>query len=177
MNENTEMDFYELVMNRCSVRSFDTGRSIPDDVLLRILEAGRMAPSASNLQPWRFHLVRSPEMLAKIHPCYSRDWIRSAPCLLIVSGKPGKAWVRRRDGYNSIETDLTIAMDHMILAAAYEGVGSCWIAAFDPAVLHDAIGLGPDEVVFAFTPLGYAAADYTPVVKNRKPLDETVEFL
>ncbi|NTW56144.1 MAG: nitroreductase [Chlorobiaceae bacterium] len=171
------MDFYELVSKRCSVRSFDTGRSIPDEVLLRILDAGRLAPSASNLQPWRFHLVRSPEVLAKIHPCYSRDWIRSAPCLLIVSGKPGNAWVRRRDNYNSIETDLTIAMDHMILAAAYEGVGTCWIAAFDPAVLHEALGLAPDEVVFAFTPLGYAAEDYTPIAKNRKSLDEIAVFL
>jgi len=79
------MDFYELVASRSSIRSFDQTRLIPDEVLQRVLNAGRMAPSAKNLQPWRFHVVHSPEMLQKIYPCYSRDWIQNAPCLLMVS--------------------------------------------------------------------------------------------
>ena len=114
MNEGGAMDFYDLVSKRCSVRSFERNKSIPEEVLNRILNAGRVAPSACNLQPWHFHVVRSPEILEKIYPAYPRDWIQSAPCLLIVSGDRKNAWVRRQDNYNSIETDLTIVMDHLI---------------------------------------------------------------
>ncbi|MEI6757030.1 MAG: nitroreductase [Chlorobium sp.] len=171
------MDFYDLVTMRSSIRSFQRNRAIPEEVLHRILDAGRMAPSAKNLQPWKFRVVQSPEMLEKIYPCYSRDWIRSAPCLLIVTGERNNAWVRSKDGYNSIETDLTIAMDHLILAATWEGLGSCWIAAFDPAILRETLGMKENEEVFAFTPLGYPSPDAEPLPKSRKSVEEIAEFL
>ena len=171
------MDFYDLVTRRSSIRSFERNRAIPEEVLYRILYAGRMAPSAKNLQPWKFRVVQSPEILEKIYPCYSRDWIQSAPCLLIVTGDRDNAWTRSKDGYNSIETDLTIAMDHLILAATWEGVGSCWIAAFEPAILREALEMKGNEEVFAFTPLGYPAPDAQPLPKSRKSLEEIAEFL
>ena len=171
------MDFYDLVTRRSSIRSFQCDKAIPQEVLLRILDAGRLAPSAKNLQPWRFRIVRSPELLEKIYPAYNRDWLKSAPCILIVSGKRHEAWVRSKDGYNSLETDLAIVMDHLILAAAWEGVGSCWIAAFDPDILHEALQLDLDEEIFALTPLGYAAADAEPRPKTRKSLDKITVFL
>jgi nitroreductase len=171
------MDVYELVSKRSSIRSYDNEKAIPEEVLHRILNAGRMAPSAKNLQPWRFLVVKSPEMLQKVYPAYPRDWIQNAPALLIVAGKRSEAWVRSKDGYNSLETDLTIAMDHLILAATHEGVGTCWIAAFDPAIIREALQLKPDEEIFAFTPLGYAAPDSVPMPKSRKSLEEIVEFL
>ena len=170
------MDFYDLVTKRCSIRSFERNRNIPKEVLNRILNAGRMAPSANNLQPWHFHLVSSSDVLEKIYPCYKRDWIQSAPCLLVVSGKRDSAWVRRHDSYNSLETDLTIAMDHLILAATWEGIGSCWIAAFDPDTIREALQLEPNVEIFAFTPLGYAAPDATPTPKNRKSLADITSF-
>ena len=71
MNEGGAMDFYDLVSKRCSVCSFERNKSIPEEVLNRILNAGRVAPSACNLQPWHFHVVRSPEILAKIYPTQS----------------------------------------------------------------------------------------------------------
>ncbi|NTW70095.1 MAG: nitroreductase [Chlorobiaceae bacterium] len=171
------MDFYDLVARRSSIRSFDTQKTVPEPVLQRILNAGRMAPSAKNLQPWRFIVVRTASIKEKIYPAYPRDWIRNAPILLIVAGRRDQAWVRSKDGYNSLETDLTIAMDHLILAAAWEGVGSCWIAAFDPTILHEALQLEASEEIFAFTPLGYAAPGSEPMPKNRKALEEIVEFL
>jgi nitroreductase len=171
------MNFHELVAARKSIRRFDPERNVPDEILRRILDAGRLAPSAKNLQPWKFRLISSPGLLQKIHACYARDWIRTAPHLLVVSGSRNAAWVRRQDGYNSLETDLTIAMDHMVLAATFEGVGTCWIAAFDPEVLREALQLEPDEVVFAFTPLGYAAPDDGSLPKTRKTFEEVVEFL
>ena len=172
------MDFYELIRNRESIRSYDPDRPVPEDVLYRILEAGRLAPSAVNYQPWRFLVISSPEMLAKVRPCYGRDWFIDAPHILVVVGYPEEAWVRKYDGYNSLETDLTIAMDHMILAAEYEGVGTCWVGAYDPAVLKEALGLKENEIVYSITPLGYPKEGFEKKGnKKRKAMDEIVQFL
>lgn len=108
---------------------------------------------------------------------YRSRWFQDAPHVLVVAGRRADAWTRA-DGYNSLETDLTIALDHLILAAEAEGVGTCWIAAFDPAALRRALPLAEDETVFALTPLGYPRADYVKKgTKDRKPLREVVEFL
>lgn len=172
------MELLELVKTRESIRSYDPNRPVDRAVLERILEAGRLAPSAANRQPWRFIVVSSPEMLAKVRPCYPKPWFQDAPHILAVTGARDRAWIRAADRYNSIETDLTIAMDHMILAAEAEGVGTCWIAAFDPAVLRQALGLKENEAVFAITPLGYPRAGFVKKgVKDRKPLEEVAEFI
>lgn len=169
------MNFLDLVRSRESIRNYDPARPVAREVLERILEAGRLAPSAANRQPWRFLVISSPEMLAKVRPCYSRSWFADAPQILVVTGDRGAAWTRMGDGYNAIETDLTIAMDHLILAATAEGVGTCWIAAFDPQVLRSALALKENETVFAITPLGYPKPDFQrKITKDRKPLTEVV---
>lgn len=171
------MDFHELLNSRKSIRAFDRNKTIPTKLLERILRAGQLAPSARNQQPWRFHVVQSTSLRQQLCRAYKRDWLQSAPCLLVVSGKRSEAWGRNSDGYNSLETDLTIAMDHMILAAAYEGIGSCWIAAFDPDIVKITLMLDEEEVVFAFTPLGFAAPGEEGKPKQRKELAEIVRYL
>ena len=172
------MDFYDLIKNRESIRDYDPARPVEKDKLNRILNAGRIAPSAANKQPWHFLVISSGEMLDKVKRCYHRDWFKDAPHILIVAGRKADAWVRQHDGYNSLETDLTIAMDHLILAAENEGVGTCWIAAFNPEILSDALSLEKDEVVYAITPLGYTKKGFKKKGnKDRKPLDEIVRFL
>ncbi len=172
------MDFYKLVRERESIRDYNPERPVDKDTLDRILEAGRLAPSAANFQPWRFLLVSSPEMLEKVRPCYGRPWFADAPHILIVVGNRDQAWVRKTDGYNSIETDLTIALDHMILAAEFEGVATCWIGAFDPDLLRKTLSLEENEIVCSLTPLGYPKEGFTKKMdKKRKPLDEVVEHL
>lgn len=174
------MDFTKLISSRESVRDFDPDKPVDPSVLKRILEAGRLAPSATNRQPWRFLVVSSPELLAQVRLCYHRPWFSDAPHVLIVKGNLNDAWVRKPDGYNSLETDLAIAMDHMILAAENEGVGACWVAAFDEVRLRKILSLRAEEKVFTIAPLGYPKAGYTkkgPDGKVRKPLDEIVEFL
>jgi nitroreductase len=172
------MDFYELVRERESIRDYDPDRPVDGDTLNRILEAGRLAPSATNAQPWRFLVISSPEMLAKVRPCYGRSWFSDAPHILVIVGDEDKAWVRKADGYNSIETDLTIAMDHMILAAEYEGVATCWIEAYDPHKLREALNLRENEKVFSITPLGYPRKGFRKKgEKKRKELIEIVEML
>ena len=172
------MDYYDLVRNRESIRNYDPERPVDRETLNRILEAGRMAPSAVNFQPWKFLVITSAEMLAKVRPCYGRDWFSDAPHILVVVGYTDQAWVRKYDGYNSLETDLTIALDHMILAAEYEGVSTCWVGAYDPGLLREALGLKDNEVVYSITPLGYPKAGFSKKgIKKRKEMEEVVEFL
>lgn len=168
---------HDLAESRKSVRGYDSARPVAPATLERVLDAGRLAPSAKNLQPWKFLVVSSPEMLAKIRPCYERDWFAEAPHILVVVGNRTDAWVRPSDGWNSLETDLGIAMDHLILAAHDEGLATCWISAFDPAMLREALKLKPTEEVFAITPLGYASAEAPTRPKTRKSLDDVVRYL
>jgi nitroreductase len=171
------MTFHDLAESRKSVRGYDASRPVPPEMLERVLDAGRLAPSAKNLQPWKFLLVSSPEMLAKVRPCYDKEWFRQAPHILVVTGDREAAWVRPSDGWNSLETDLAIAMDHLVLTAHAEGLATCWISAFNPAILREALGLKPTEEVFAITPLGYAPANAETRPKSRKPLEEVVRHL
>jgi nitroreductase len=167
------MEFYDLIRSRESIRNYDPEKKVPDDVLNRILEAGRLAPSASNRQPWTFVLVSSDEKLKEVKACYERNWFQEAPHVLVVTGDKTQSWVRPKDGYNSIETDLAIAMDHMILAAENEGVATCWVIAFDYEKLARAVGLKENEVVYCITPLGYPKAGFRRKGnKIRKPLRE-----
>ncbi|NTW73251.1 MAG: nitroreductase [Chlorobiaceae bacterium] len=170
------MDFHELVTTRKSSRGYNPSAPVPPDVLTRILDAGRLAPSAKNLQPWKFLVITSPEKLDEVRACYDREWFRQAPQILIVKGDRNAAWVRPADSWNSLETDMAIAMDHLVLAAHAEGVATCWISAFDSVLLHKVLQLTPDEEIFAITPLGYASPDTETRPKTRKPLDEVVEY-
>lgn len=169
--------FHDLVETRKSVRGYDPERPVPREQLDRVLDAGRLAPSAKNLQPWKFLLVSSPEMLEKVRPCYEREWFRQAPHILIVTGDRQAAWVRPSDGWNSLETDMSIAMDHLVLAAHAEGLATCWISAFDPQRLREALALKPSEEIFAITPLGYPSEGAETRPKTRKPLDAVVRYL
>lgn len=172
------MNFLELIYQRESIRNYDPGKPVEAEKLRRVLEAGRIAPSAANRQPWRFYLVSSVENLTKIKTCYQRNWFNDAPHILVVAGKRSAAWVRPYDGYNAIETDLTIAMDHIILAAESEGLGTCWIAAYDPAKLYATGIFDNDEEIFAITPLGYQKAGFQKRgIKDRKGFDEVVRFV
>jgi nitroreductase len=172
------MDIHKLILERESIRSYDINRKIPENILKRILDAGRLAPSACNNQPWEFLLVSSENMLEQIRTCYKAPWIQTAPHILIVKGFRDKAWIRPDDGYNSLETDLTIAMDHMILAAEYEKIGTCWVAAYSPDILKEVLGLKDNEEVYAITPLGYQKDGFEKKAnKKRKSFEEVVKFI
>lgn len=172
------MDYYELIQKRESVRDYDSNRKIKDSVLTRILNAGRLAPSASNRQPWTFLLVSSEEKLEEVRACYHKAWFKQAPHILVIVGDKSKSWVRSYDGYNSIETDLAITMDHIILAAEYENIGTCWIEDYDVNKLYDAISLKENEVIFSITPLGYQNKGYQKHGnKKRKSLEEISKII
>jgi nitroreductase len=172
------MEYTELISTRESIRNYDPSRPVPKEILNKILEAGRLAPSAKNYQPWKFLLISSLPLLEKVQASYKRDWLKDAPHMLVLMGLKDQAWIRGYDGYNSIETDVTIAMTHIILAAENEGVATCWIAAYNPELLNEALNPGKNQQIFAMTPLGYPKPGFQKnFIKNRKPLDEVAEFL
>ncbi|MCX7817907.1 MAG: nitroreductase family protein [Kiritimatiellae bacterium] len=163
--------FAELAARRVSVRGYRPD-PVPEDLLRRVLETARMAPSAANRQPWRIVVARSEARRRAIARAYPRDWLLTAPLILVVAVEPAAAWVRAEDGWNAAECDGAILMTHLILAAAAEGLGTCWISAFSPSKLREALPLPPGCVPYAITPLGYPADAGRP--KQRKPLSEIV---
>jgi nitroreductase len=172
------MNFTELINTRESIRNYDPESLVPLNILEKILDAGRLAPSACNIQPWKFLVISGAEILEKVRSSYPREWFREAPHILAIVGSREQAWKRSSDGYCSIETDLAIAMTHIILAAENEGVGTCWIANYDPVKLKEALKLSQDQVVFGITPLGYPKKGLKKSGnKKRKPLNEIVEYL
>ena len=171
------MNVIDLIRSRESIRSFDPERPVSQDVLMQIAEAGRLAPSAANLQPWRFIFASSCDALQAVRSTYPRTWFADAPHVLIVVGNKDAAW-KRQDGYNSLETDLAIAMDHMILAATNFGVATCWVGNFDYEQLRNILQLSENEIVYALTPLGYPKTDFeAKAKKTRKSLDQIVKFI
>jgi nitroreductase len=172
------MEYTDLIHTRESVRNYDPNRPVPKEILEKILDAGRLAPSAHNYQPWKFIIISSSPMLEKLKACYKRDWIKDAPHILVVYGFRDQAWNRDYDGYNSLETDIASAMTHIILAAENEGVGACWIMAYNPALLKEALNPDANQLIFGITPLGYPKPGFKrTLIKVRKPLSDIVEFL
>ena len=102
------------------------------------------------------------------------QWFVQAPVIICACGIPAQGWTRRDDGKNYTDVDVAIVMDHLILAAADAGLGTCWIAAFDPQAAREVLGLPDDIVPVAFTPLGYAADQLKP--KKRKQLSELIRY-
>ena len=164
------MDFLELVKARFSVRSY-AGKPVPEALLQKVLEAGRLAPSAANRQPWRFVVVQDAKQRQAMSEGYPRDWFWKAPVIIVVCVEPAKAWVRA-DGKNYADVDGAIAMDHMTLCAAAEGLGTCWIAAFDVEKVRRILGLPAGTEPLAMTPLGYSAEGTR--AKSRKPAAEVI---
>ncbi|GAH17561.1 unnamed protein product, partial [marine sediment metagenome] len=109
----------------------------------RILEVARIAPSATNAQPWRFIVVRKKQVREKLKAAYSRPWFWTAPVVICACGITSEAW-RRSDGKSYLDVDVAIAMDHLILAATAEGLGTCWIGAFEPFEIKRILNLPLD---------------------------------
>jgi nitroreductase len=159
------MDFQELIRVRRSVRGYKPD-DIAEDILRRVLDAGRVAPTACNLQPFVLIVVTDPDTRARMKAVYARDWFHTAPVILVGCVEPARAW-QRNDGWNAAEVDLAIVMDHIILAATEEGLGTCWVCAFDEAKAKEILGIPPEVRVVAMTPLGYPAASPRPFARKR----------
>jgi len=164
------MDFQELIRVRRSLRGYKPD-PIGEDVLYRVLGAGRIAPTAANLQPFHLIVVADAEIRARLKDVYARDWFYTAPVILVGCVEPAKAW-QRADGFNSGEIDIGIVVDHIILAATEEGLATCWVCNFDEAKTKEILGIPPEVRVIAMTPLGFSNAAPRPFARKR--LDDLV---
>ncbi len=166
------MDFSDLCRQRYSVRAYKSD-AVEDGKLQQVLDAARLAPTAANRQPFQLIVIHTAGRQADLKRIYHREWFSQAPLVIGVCALPSAAWVRR-DGKNYADVDATIAMDHLILAAADLGLGTCWVAAFDPAAAREILQLPDGVEPIAFTPLGHPADQ--PKIKERKPPAELVRY-
>jgi len=167
------LDVLRAIRTRRSITNYEN-RPVEKEKLQNVLEAARLSPSATNGQPWGFVVVTDPEVKERLRASYSRDWFVTAPVIIIACAVPEEAWVRH-DGEEYWKVDVTIAMQDLTLAAWEEGLGTCWIGAFDEEQAKRALGIPEDVRVFAMTPLGYPAEEKGPVA-DRKPLQEIVHY-
>jgi nitroreductase len=168
------MRFIELAEKRCSIRGFKSD-PVPEELLNEVLQAGNLAPTAKNLQPFHFIVVRDSASLDDLAKAYPAPFFREASVVIVICVEPDNGWVRERhDGKNYSEVDAAIAIDHMTLASTDVGLGTCWIGAFDPEMVSAVMGLPPGIEPIAMLPVGYPSMDGRE--KTRKPLDELVRY-
>jgi nitroreductase len=167
------MDFYEVIKTRRSVRSYKN-QDVPEDKLRKVMNAARIAPSGNNKQPWKFIIIKDrkrKEEMATL--CHGQSFIAQAPVLIVACGRDvGEnrgGWM----GDKSTVNDVTIAIDHLTLAARAEGLATCWIGAFDNSGIKKFLNIPGSVNVVALTPLGFPENEnaFSPV-SSRKQLDE-----
>lgn len=170
------MSFLELAKKRYSSRSYQK-KAIEEEKLLSILEAARIAPSAANRQPWYFIVVQEKDNLTKLSDCYHREWLYDAPVIIVACADHKESW-KRSDGKNHADIDLSIAIDHMTLAATDLGLATCWICNFDVKKCCDLFKL-PDHIEpIALLPIAYPndTVDINRHVKQRKKQDDIISW-
>ena len=171
------MSFQELIKERYSVRNFSE-QPIEKEKLDRILEAGRLAPTAKNNQPQKVYVLKSGEAITKIRSITRCAY--NAPVVLIVAVDKNLEWKNPlEEGVFSGQQDAAIVATQMMLAASAEGIGSCWVCYMPPTAVHDAFALPDNEEVVLLLPIGYPAPESSPSPNHnsRKPLSETVTEL
>ncbi|MEO0072655.1 MAG: nitroreductase family protein [candidate division WOR-3 bacterium] len=168
------MEFYEVIKKRRSIRAYKPDQ-IPDEVLARILEAARLAPSAKNIQPWKFIVIKDQQLKEKlVAACRNQTFIAQAPVVICAVALKNIAFGRMGGYWNSYPVDVAIALEHIVLAAANEGLGTCWIGAYDEQAVKELLKIPDNVQVIALTPLGYP--EEIPEPRPRKTLSEIVSL-
>ena len=153
------MNVHEAIKVRRSVREFST-RPIPATSVTRLRAAIRCAPSACNLQPWRFVLVSDPRLrdqVAKV--ANEQSFIAEAPLLVVACGFPDQAYLHMGGHSNSVDIDVAITLDHLTLAAVAEGLGTCWIGAFDEQKVKTLLRIPAEAKIVAMMPIGFPLSE------------------
>ena len=170
------MEFTDVIRNRYSCKNF-SDRQVEADKLQAILAAGRLAPTAKNLQEQRIYVIQSAEALGKIDkvtPCRY-----GAPTVLLVAFDKDNVFTYPDSERDSGVEDAAIVATHMMLAATNEGVDSCWLNYFNPDAVARAFDLPENEEVLMLLDLGYAAKEAKPLPNHfsRKAIEETVKYI
>lgn len=149
------MNLREISLERQATRGY-TSKPIEQEKMDYVLECARLAPSACNRQPWKLYLIESDEQKAKIHLCYDREWAKTAPAYILCTILHDEEWVRPCDGKRHGMIDIAIIAEHICLAAAEQGLGTCWICNFDVAKANELFTFGESEEPAVIIPIGYS---------------------
>lgn len=151
------MNIYDAINNRRSIRVYKTD-AIPEAKLNKVLEAARLAPSGKNGQPWRFVVVKDAQIRQALVPaCRGQAYLGQAPVVIAVCGANAEAYQKQGGYMTSMVIDTAIAMEHLILAATAEGLGTCWIGAFSEEEVRKLLNVPANLRIVALTPLGFPA--------------------
>jgi nitroreductase len=173
------MDFWQVIEARRSVRRFDTQRDVPPEMVERLLQAAIRAPSAGNRQPWRFVVVRRPEVKEELAAAaWGQHFVAQAPLVFVVCADPDRS--ASRYGRRGIELyclqDTAAAIEHILLAATALGLGTCWVGAFDEGEAARALDLSATLRPVALIPVGYPAREPGGRT-SRRSLQDVVEYV
>lgn len=170
------MDILEIIKGRRSIRNFKT-EDLPEQIVENLVEAARWAPSAGNIQPWKFIIVRKPETKKKLaKTALEQAFVEEVPVVIIVCADEN----RSSQGYGSrgrtlyCIQDTAAAIQNIHLAAYALGLGTCWIGAFDEEEARKILKIPQGIRPVAIIPVGYPAE--SPQPRKRRPLDEIVHY-
>lgn len=171
------MEFSEVMAKRRSVRHFNAKLEVSDADISALLEAAVAAPTAGNIQPWRFTIVKSLEARARLAEALPQRWATAAPVVIVVSVDPRPCSARYGDRgeYLYAIQDTAAAVENILLTAVDRGLASCWIGAFDENAVRDALGILAPITPVAILPVGYSAEFAGRPA--RRPLAEVVTWL
>jgi nitroreductase len=173
-----------IIQERRSVRTFDPDRDVEQEKLEIMLEAARLAPSSNNTQPWHFVVVRNPDVRKKLSAAApaglaTNKWMAKAPVIIVCCVQP--ALLEHRAIGQLMDKqwyvmDVAIAVEHMVLAAQEQGLGTCWLGWIDERKVRRAVGAPRDVRIAALLPVGYPKNGKWPPAKKRKPMQEVVSW-
>lgn len=168
------MKVLDVIQKRRSVRKYKED-PIPEKDLMRVLEAARLAPSGKNFQPWKFIIVKDKALKEKLAQASAGQFFMAeAPIIIVGCGFPDNCYAHMGRYMKSWSVDVTIALEHLILQAQEEGLGTCWIGSFEEEEVKAILNIPENVKVLALTPLGYP--DEIPRFRGRKILDEIVSY-
>lgn len=171
------MEFAEVIAKRRSVRHFNAKLAVSDEDVRALLLAAVSAPSAGNIQPWRFTVVRSVAAREKLATALHQRWATSAPVTIVVSvdPRPSSARYAARGEMLYALQDTAAAAENILLAAVDRGLAACWIGAFDENAVRDALGQHAPVTPVAIIPVGHSAESAGKPA--RRPLEEVTTWL
>ena len=171
------MEFSEVIAKRRSVRHFNTKLDVSDEDIRALLEAAVAAPTAGNIQPWRFVVVRSLEARERLAEALHQKWATAAPVVIVVCVDPRPCSARYGDRGERLYAiqDTAAAVENILLAAVDRGLASCWIGAFDADAVREALGISAPITPVAILPVGYSAESAGRPA--RRPLDEVTTWI
>ncbi|MCK5832408.1 nitroreductase family protein [bacterium] len=172
--------FISICRKRRSVRKF-SDRPVTDEELSEVLDAARLSPSSNNTQPWRFIIIREPKRIKAISGAapalvaFNKPWMSKAPCLLVCCAEPGQVYHKTVGKLLTVDLatiDIAIAIEHVVLASAEMGLGTCWVGWFSEKKLRGIIDLPDNWKVISILAVGWPKEELTEHEPKRKALSD-----